>query len=67
MLLKTYIKKKNIINSRINERDHNISCSGSDGKAFVIMSESTRVHKQPADSSLLDTAIITQEMTSTAL
>ena len=55
------------VSSRVNKRDHDISCAFRRVEPLVVVGQSTGMHKHPANLGLSDLAIIAEEATSTAL
>ena len=53
--------------SRVNERDHDISCALRRIESLVVVGQSTGMHKHPANLGLSDLAIIAEEATAAAL
>ena len=55
------------VSSRVNERDHDISCALRRVESLVIVGQPAGMHKHPSNLGLSDLAIIAEETTSTAL
>ena len=55
------------VSSRVNERDHDISCASRRIESLVIVGESPGMHKHPTNLGLGDLAIIAEEPASAAL
>ena len=55
------------VSSRVNERDHDISCALRRIESLVVVGQSTGMHKHPANLGLSDLAIIAEEATSATL
>ena len=53
--------------SRVNERDHDVSCAFCRIKSFVVVCQPSGVHKHPADFGLRYLTIIAEEPASAAL
>lgn len=59
--------KFNILSSRVNKRNHDVTLSPCHGQSFVVMCESTWVHERPASASFRDLTVVTQKSASPAL
>ena len=55
------------VSSRVNERDHDISCASRRIESLVIVGQSPGMHKHPTNLGLSDLAIIPEEATTAAL
>ena len=53
--------------SRVNERDHDISCALRCVESLVIVGQSAGMHEHPSNLGLSDLAVVSEEPTTTAL